>query len=94
MTMVLKNLIDNAMKYTNNYPIKIETFNNRIYIKNLGNKLHNDLIYYTRPFTRDPNQQLGHGLGLNIVNKIVKMHNFTLDYDYKDSYNIFIITFK
>lgn len=94
MTMVLKNLIDNAMKYTDNYPIKIETLNNRIYIKNLGNKLHNDLIYYTRPFTRDPNQQLGHGLGLNIVNKIVKMHEFTLDYDYKDSYNIFIITFK
>ncbi|GGD35378.1 hypothetical protein GCM10012288_06620 [Malaciobacter pacificus] len=94
MTMVLKNLIDNAMKYTNNYPIKIQTLNNRIYIKNLGNKLHNDLIYYTRPFTRDPNQQLGHGLGLNIVNKIVKMHDFTLDYDYKDSYNIFIIKFK
>lgn len=94
LTIVLKNLIDNAMKYATTYPIKIETSNNQIFIKNIGKKLMNDFIYYTKPFTRDPNQQLGHGLGLNIVNKIIKMHKFELNYDYKESYNIFSITFK
>jgi len=93
LTIVLKNLIDNAMKYATSYPIKIETSNNKIVVENIGKKLANDLIYYTKPFTRDPNQQIGHGLGLNIVNKIIKMHDFKLEYTYKNSSNIFSIHF-
>ncbi|TLP40769.1 ATP-binding protein [Arcobacter arenosus] len=93
LTIVLKNLIDNAMKYAKRYPISIRTSHNKIEVENIGEKLANDLIYYTKPFTRDPNQQVGHGLGLNIVNKIIKMHNFKLDYIHKDSSNIFSIQF-
>ncbi len=93
LTIVLKNLIDNAMKYAKSYPISIRTSHNKIEVENIGEKLANDLIYYTKPFTRDPNQQVGHGLGLNIVNKIIKMHNFKLDYIHKDSSNIFSIQF-
>ncbi len=93
LTIVLKNLIDNAMKYATSYPIKIETSNNKIVVENIGKKLANDLIYYTKPFTRDPNQQIGHGLGLNIVNKIIKMHDFKLEYTYKNYSNIFSIHF-
>lgn len=93
LTIALKNLIDNAMKYANVYPIKIETRDKEVCIKNISDKLSNDLIYYIQPFTREENQQIGHGLGLNIVNKIVIMHNFKLDYHHKDSYNIFSISF-
>ncbi|WP_421716238.1 ATP-binding protein [Arcobacter arenosus] len=93
LTIVLKNLIDNAMKYAKSYPIAIRTSHNKIEVENIGEKLANDLIYYTKPFTRDPNQQVGHGLGLNIVNKIIKMHNFKLEYIHKDSSNIFSIQF-
>jgi len=93
LTIVLKNLIDNAMKYATSYPIKIETSNDKILVENIGKRLANDLIYYTKPFTRDPNQQIGHGLGLNIVNKIIKMHNFKLEYTYNKSSNIFSIHF-
>ncbi len=93
LTLALKNLIDNAIKYSKEFPIIIQTQNKRIDIKNIAPKLSNDLIYYTKPFTRDPSQQLGHGLGLNIVLKIIKMHSFKLDYTHKNNYNIFSISF-
>lgn len=93
LTIALKNLIDNAIKYANEYPINIETKDNTIYIKNISEKLSNNLIYYIQPFTREPNQQKGHGLGLNIVNKIVQMHEFKMDYRYENAYNNFSIKF-
>ena len=94
LTIALKNLIDNALKYAEDFPIEIEAKNNRLNVKNIAQKLSNDLIYYIRPFTREANQQSGHGLGLNIVNKIIQKHNFKLEYDYKNSQNIFSIIFK
>ena len=93
LTIVLKNLIDNAMKYAEEFPIIIQSENNKIYIKNIANELSNDLIYYIQPFTREPNQQQGHGLGLNIVYKILELHGFTINYNHKNSYNIFNISF-
>ena len=93
LTLALKNLIDNAMKYADEYPIKIEAINNKIEIKNIAKKLSNDLIYYTKPFTREANQQVGHGLGLNIVNKIIQIHEFKLEYKHNKPYNIFSISF-
>lgn len=94
LTIALKNLIDNALKYAEDFPIEIETKNSRLNVKNIAQKLSNDLIYYVKPFTREPNQQSGHGLGLNIVNKIIQKHNFKLEYDYKNPLNIFSIVFK
>ena len=94
LTIALKNLIDNALKYAEDFPIEIEAKNNRLNVKNIAQKLSNDLIYYIKPFTRDTNQQSGQGLGLNIVNKIIQKHNFKLEYDYKNSQNIFSIIFK
>ena len=93
LTIALKNLIDNAIKYAIKFPIIIESKNNKVYINNISNELTNDLIYYIQPFTREPNQQQGHGLGLNIVSKILELHEFNLKYKYKDSYNIFTILF-
>lgn len=93
LTMALKNLIDNAMKYAKEFPIVIGSEDNKIYVKNIANKLSNDLIYYIQPFTREPNQQQGHGLGLNIVNKILELHGFDLKYEYKDTYIVFSIIF-
>lgn len=93
LTMVLKNLIDNAMKYAQAYPIEIEAEKNRLCVKNIAPKLSNDLVYYIRPFTREPNQQSGHGLGLNIVNKILQRHRLKLEYNHISPHNIFSVTF-
>ena len=81
------------MKYAIEFPIRINSSKNEIYIENISNKLSNDLIYYIQPFTREPNQVQGHGLGLNIVNKILSLHGFELKHKYKDSHNIFSIYF-
>jgi len=94
LTIALKNLIDNAMKYSTSYPIIIESNENELFIQNSSKKLSSDLIYYIQPFTKEPNQQVGHGLGLNIVNKILQMHNFTLHKKYENSSNIFFISFN
>jgi len=93
LTLAVKNLIDNAIKYTKEYPIVIITKNNTLYIKNKANQLTNGLTYYIQPFTREPNQQQGHGLGLNITNKILTLHNFSLNYSYEKPYNSFYISF-
>ena len=94
MTIVLKNLIDNAMKYSIKFPIQIKAVDNSLIIQNSAKKLSNGLLYYLQPFTREPNQQKGHGLGLNIVNKILQLHNFELHYKHKEHFNIFTILFK
>ena len=93
LTLAVKNLIDNGIKYTKEYPILIITKNNTLYIKNKANQLSNGLTYYIQPFTREPNQQQGHGLGLNITNKILTLHNFSLNYRYDKPYNSFYISF-
>lgn len=93
LTLALKNLIDNALKYSKESPITIYSSKKSIYITNIAQKLTNDLIYYIQPFTREANQQVGHGLGLNIVSKVIKMHNFKFDHKYEDGRNIFFITF-
>ena len=91
LTIALKNLIDNAIKYAKEFPIVVESADDIIYVKNISTKLSNDLIYYIQPFTREPNQQQGHGLGLNIVDKILSRHGFKLNYKHNNSYNIFYI---
>ncbi len=93
MTLAIKNLIDNAMKYSDAFPIQIVTKENEIYIKNQAQKLSKNLVYYIQPFTREPNQQIGHGLGLNIVMKILERHGYSIDLSYKNNHNIFKISF-
>lgn len=94
LTMAVKNLIDNGIKYSLKLPIKITTSNKTLFIQNEAKKLSHDLVYYLQPFTKEPNQQQGHGLGLNIVNKILQIHTLKLHYTYKKPHNIFSIEFS
>ncbi|XPV68621.1 MAG: ArsS family sensor histidine kinase [Halarcobacter sp.] len=91
LSIALKNLIDNAIKYSTVLPIKIVASNNEIKVINKGNKLSKELEYYLKPFTQELIQRDGFGLGLSIVNKIIHKHNFKLLYTYKDNCNIFIL---
>ncbi|PRM98842.1 ArsS family sensor histidine kinase [Aliarcobacter cryaerophilus] len=91
LSIALKNLIDNALKYATAFPIIIKVDKNQISISNSGEKLSKDLEYYLKPFTQELIQRDGFGLGLSIVKKILDKHNFQLIYIYKNGFNIFKI---
>lgn len=89
----LKNLIENALKYSTSKPIIIEAKDKAISVISSGERLKNDIEYYTQAFTQKNRVQNGFGLGLNIVSKIVIKHGFKLEYHHKDGKNIFRIVF-
>ena len=94
LSIVLKNLIDNALKYATSYPIQIDVKLNTISVSNKGKELSKQLEYYLKPFTQELIQRDGFGLGLSIVKKIIDKHNFKLIYKYENNFNIFKIIFK
>ncbi|PHS58528.1 MAG: histidine kinase [Sulfurimonas sp.] len=94
LSMALKNLIDNALKYSTKKPVEIEINRDMILIKNIGEKLHKSLEYYCQLFTQEDSSRnnKGHGLGLSLVKNILTKLNFQLIYKYENSQNIFVIT--
>jgi two-component system OmpR family sensor kinase len=93
LSIALKNLIDNALKYTISFPIYIILDKNSITVSNKATELEKDFNYYLKPFTQGPEQKGGFGLGLNIVKKIIDKHNLTLAHNYKDGLLSFNILF-
>ncbi|MCT7627981.1 ArsS family sensor histidine kinase [Aliarcobacter butzleri] len=91
LSIALKNLIDNALKYAISFPIIIKVDKNQISISNKGKELSKEFEYYLKPFTQELSQRDGFGLGLSIVKKILDRHNFQLLYSYQNEYNIFKI---
>ena len=94
LSIALKNLIDNALKYAIYFPIIIKVDKNEISISNSGEKLSKEFEYYLKPFTQELIQRDGFGLGLSIVKKIIDKHNFKFIYKYENNFNIFKIIFK
>lgn len=93
LSVAIKNLIDNALKYSTEYPITINAKSNTLSIKNKGEKLDKGLTHYVEPFTQMDAKKDGFGLGLSIVNKVLLKHNLNLEYQRKSSYNSFKISF-
>lgn len=92
-TVVIKNLIDNAMKYGTQKP-HIVVKKNNIAIISEGDTLPYPIEEYQKPFNKKyENSSGGLGLGLYIVHSIVKAHNFTLEYQFIEKKNIFTINF-
>jgi two-component system OmpR family sensor kinase len=94
LSIALKNLIDNALKYSTQFPIVIKANNDKIYVSSSGKKLSKNLEYYLQHFTQELSQRDGFGLGLSIVNKIIIRHKFKILYQYQEGKNIFIINTK
>jgi two-component system OmpR family sensor kinase len=91
MPIALKNLIDNAIKFSSNKKAIINANENKIEIVSLGEQLKHELSYYTEAFSQEEKRSDGFGLGLYIVKTIVNLHGFKLEYKYEDAKNYFII---
>jgi len=91
LSLALKNLNDNAIKYSENSHATIISNNKSIKVLSKGKSLENPLEYYLEPFTQEEKRQSGFGLGLYIVNNIIQRLDYTLHYYYKDSSNVFEI---
>jgi len=90
-TIVLKNLIDNAVKFSPDKKAYIKASRKQIIVSSYGEKLSQDLDYYTDAFTQEEKRKDGFGLGLYIVKTVVDIHGFVFRYEYKDGMNSFII---
>lgn len=93
LAISLKNLIDNALKYSTEFPIIIKAHKNEISVISHGKKLTKDLEYYLQAFTQELNQRNGFGLGLSIVKKIIDKHHLKIEYKHENNKNYFTIIF-
>lgn len=91
---MIKNLIENGIKYTSSFPVIVNIRKNQIDICSLGEKLPNTLEHYTQAFVQGKKNSKGFGLGLYITQEIANIHNFKLTYNHKENQNIFSIVFK
>lgn len=95
LSIALKNLIDNALKYTTQKPIALEVKEHIISVKSKGEILKYPLEYYCEPFSQGDNSRgiEGFGLGLSIVRTIIQKHGFKLGLTCKEGENSFWIDF-
>lgn len=94
ISLSFKNLIDNALKYSNDKKVQIKKEDNKILFISNGDKLAKALEEYFKPFHNETkSKNHGMGLGLYIVYSILQLHKMQFEYEYKNKQNIFIIVF-
>ncbi|QOY51032.1 ArsS family sensor histidine kinase [Candidatus Sulfurimonas baltica] len=93
LSIALKNLIDNALKYSTKKPVYIVAQEGEILVKSSGKELDKSLEFYCEAFTQGDNSrnQAGYGLGLSLVKRILQKHSFKLLYYYKNGFNVFVL---
>jgi len=87
-TLVIKNLLDNGIKYSTNKHIVVVISDNKIKIINHAEALNEPLENYFKPFHTS---KKGLGLGLYIVKSILDIHQMALEYQHEDGENIFTV---
>ncbi len=94
MSIVFKNLIDNACKYGSDPEIVYTQ--GRLSFVSSGEVLKETLSYYTEAFSKGREQQSGKGfgLGLYIVNEILYKHKMGFEYEHSEGKNYFTILLK
>jgi two-component system OmpR family sensor kinase len=89
MATVFKNLIDNGLKYGENFSIRLR--GEELEFTSEGKPLEHPLEWYTEAFRREEKSFSGFGLGLYIVKEILKRHEMEFLYRSEKGRNIFVI---
>lgn len=87
-TLVIKNLLDNGIKYSIDKHIVVVINEDKIEIRNNAEALNEPLENYFKPFHTS---KKGLGLGLYIVKSILDIHHMELRYTHEDGENIFTV---
>lgn len=86
----IKNMIDNAIKYSPSNTMSIHVEEEMIVFCNHGDALQKPLAYYVEPFTKEHPTKDSFGLGLYIVNAILIEHGYCLAYERRGDTNCFL----
>ena len=89
-TTAIKNMVDNGIKYSTDSHVKIIYFNNELCFESKGECIKYPLKYYIEPFTKENPSKNSFGLGLYLVDSILKAHNQVLAHEYQQGVNRFI----
>ena len=93
LALVLKNLLDNGIKYSPNHHVVLKARANRVEVRSKGEPLKEDISYYIEPFSQEEKRNSGFGLGLYIVANVIDKLGYNFRYRYDDKYkeNVFEI---
>jgi two-component system OmpR family sensor kinase len=94
LSLALKNLLDNGVKYSKDKKALFLANPHQIDISSKGEPLHHPLEYYIEPFSQEQKRKSGFGLGLYIVHSILSKLGYELQYNYHDGYNTFSINLQ
>jgi len=89
-TTAIKNMIDNGIKYSPDKHVNIKIINNELSFESKGKCIAHPLHYYIEPFTKDNPEKNSFGLGLYLVDSILKSHDQALAHEYVNGMNRFI----
>jgi two-component system OmpR family sensor kinase len=87
-TLAMKNLLDNAIKYSTDKHVTVKILEDRVEVINKAEALSEPLENYFKPFHTSKG---GLGLGIYIVKSILDIHQMALEYRYEEGKNIFTV---
>ena len=94
-SLVFKNLIDNAFKYSSDEKIKIIQKDDSIEFISNGDKLKYPIENYFKPYHNSiDSKNHGMGLGIYIIKSILDLHKFDFNYSFENNSNIFRINIR